>query len=144
MRTQTALSALLLDHYRRMAASGAALIVVENAIVDPTGAGTPSAMRVDDDSFIPSLARLARTIKDEGALAFQQINHAGKFAYVAEKAVPSPVQFGETVVKEMTLDEIDCIVEAFASATRRVKEAGFDGVEIHGGTGYLLVQFLST
>ena len=142
--TDGTVSTLLLDHYRRMAASGAALIVVENAMVDPTGAGTPTTLRADDDSFIPSLARLARTIKDEGALAFQQINHAGKFAYVAEKAVPSPVQFGETVVKEMTLDEIDRTVEAFASASRRVKEAGFDGVEIHGGTGYLLVQFLST
>ena len=137
-------STLLLDHYRRMAASGVALIVVENAIVDPTGAGTPSALRVDDDSLIPGLSRLASTIKDEGALAFQQINHAGKFAYVAEKAVPSPLQFGETIVKEMTLDEIDSTVEAFASAARRVKKAGFDGVEIHGGTGYLLVQFLST
>jgi len=57
-------STLLLDHYRRMAASGAALIVVENAMVDPTGAGTPFALRVDDDSFIPGLSRLARTIRD--------------------------------------------------------------------------------
>ena len=141
--TDGTVSTLLLDHYRRMADSGVALIVVENAVVDPKGAGTPFTLRVDDDSFIPGLARLAKTIKDKGAFAFQQINHAGKFAYVAEKAVPSLVQFGETVVKEMTLDEIESTVEAFAAAARRVKKAGFDGVEIHGGTGYLLVQFLS-
>ena len=141
--TDGTVSTLLLDHYRRMAASGVALIVVENAVVDLKGAGTPFTLRVDDDSFIPGLARLAKTIKDKGAFAFQQINHAGKFAYVAEKAVPSPVQFGETVVKQMTLDEIESTVEAFAAAAKRVKKAGFDGVEIHGGTSYLLVQFLS-
>ena len=62
--TDGTVSTLLLDHYGRMADSGVALIVVENAVVDPKGAGTPFTLRVDDDSFIPGLARLAKTIKD--------------------------------------------------------------------------------
>ena len=45
--------------------------------------------------------------------------------------------------KEMTKDEIKYLVNAFAEAARRVKESGFDGVEIHAGHGYMLSQFLS-
>jgi nucleotide-binding universal stress UspA family protein len=45
--------------------------------------------------------------------------------------------------REMTLDEIDSVKDAFGQAAFRAKEAGFDMVELHGATGYLLVQFLS-
>jgi len=136
-------SALVLDHYKAMAASGVSMVVVENASVVPSGAGSPFILRVDEDRYIPGLAELARTIHDEGALAFLQINHAGRYAYMGERLAPSPFKTGEIVPKEMTVEEIREIVKAFAEAARRVKEAGFDGVEIHGGTGYLIVQFLS-
>ena len=54
------------------------------------------------------------------------------------------MRFGEIVIREMPREEINRTAEAYASAALRVKKAGFDGVEIHGGTGYLLVQFLSS
>ena len=134
---------LLLDHYREMAASGAAMIVVEHTGVDPSGLGSPFMLRADNDRYIPGLASLARTIKDEGALAFLQINHTGRYAFGGERLAPSPVKTGDVVPKGMTVEEIDHTVEAFRASARRVKEAGFDGVEIHGGTGYLIVQFFS-
>lgn len=136
-------SPLVLDHYGEMAASGAAMIVVENAAVDPVGMGSPWTIRADEDAYIDGLKQIAGRIKENGALAFQQINHTGRYAFVPEKVAPSAIDLGAGVPKEISADEIDALVQAYADAAVRVKEAGFDGVEIHGGTGYLLVQFLS-
>jgi len=136
-------STLLLDHYREMAASGASLIVVENAAVDPIGSGSPFTLRIDEDRFLTGLSDLAKTIQQEGALAFLQINHTGRYAYVPERIAPSPVESFLGTPREMNENDIDRAIQAFATSALRAKEAGFDGVEIHGGTGYLIVQFLS-
>jgi len=136
-------SDLLLQHYREMAASGVGLLVVENAAVDETGLGSPFSLRVDHDRYLEGLSRLAETIQDEGARAFLQINHAGRYAFMPERLAPSPVGTGRVMPKEMAQEDIDRVVRAYAAGAKRVKAAGFDGVEIHGGTGYLLVQFLS-
>lgn len=136
-------SSLLLDHYREMAASGAAAIVVEHTGVDPSGLGSPYMLRIDDARFIPGLSNLARAIQAEGALAFLQLNHTGRYAYTPERLAPSPVKTGDVVPQEMTQKDIEQVVRAFAAGAGRAREAGFDGVEIHGGTGYLIVQFLS-
>ena len=139
-------SPLFLDYYREVSASGASLIVVENASVDPSGAGSPFILRADDDQFISDLSRLASVIKDEGAFSFLQINHAGRYAFMPNDLLlaPSPIETSRSPYKEVSVEDIDRIVQAYAKSARRVKEAGFDGVEIHGGTGYLLVQFLSS
>ncbi|ROQ93214.1 oxidoreductase [Desulfosoma caldarium] len=134
---------LLLDHYREMARSGAAMIVVENIAVHVTGLGSPYMLRADDDRYLPGLEQLARIIKGEGAVAAAQINHAGRFAYTPERLAPSPFRTGEVVPKEMDERDMETIRQAYAAAGRRLRDAGFDVVEIHGGTGYLLVQFLS-
>jgi len=134
---------LILDHYREMGSSGVGMVVVENASVDISGMGTVKMIRADSDNFLPGLKTLAQTIKSGGAAAIQQINHTGRYAYHAERWGPSLIKYEYVTVREMPKEEIARTVQAYASAARRVKEAGFDGVEIHGGTGYLLVQFLS-
>ena len=136
-------NSLILDHYQEMAASGASLIVVENAAVDPQGMGSPFTLRVDEERFLPGLSGLAKTIHRQGALAFQQINHAGRYAFGTDKIAPSPFETYRVVPREMTPGDMDQVTRAFVTGALRVKEAGFDGVELHGGTGYLLVQFLS-
>jgi len=136
-------NSLILDHYQEMAASGASLIVVENAAVDPKGMGSPFTLRVDEGRFLPGLSGLAKTIHRQGALAFLQINHAGRYAYGTDKIAPSPFETYRVVPREMTPGDMDQVTRAFVTGALRVKEAGFDGVELHGGTGYLLVQFLS-
>jgi NADPH2 dehydrogenase len=138
-------SPLLLEHYRRMAASGVAMVVVENATVDhPTGSGSNRTIRADTDDNLDGLKRLAGTIRSEGALACLQINHAGRFAGAApEPAAPSAVEtFGRTP-RALTESEIGEIQDRFAAAAKRVRDAGFDMVELHGGTGYLISQFVS-
>lgn len=136
-------SPLMLSHYKRMAQSGAALIVVENASITPIGSGSPRTIRCDHDRYLKGLERLAHTIKREKALASLQINHAGRFAQVAEPVSPSAVPaFGQTP-RPLTTKEIRTIRNQFARAARRVQRAGFDSAELHGGTGYLLAQFVS-
>ncbi|RJP68171.1 MAG: NADH:flavin oxidoreductase [Candidatus Abyssobacteria bacterium SURF_17] len=136
---------LLIEHYRVMARSGVALVVVENASIDyPTGSGSNRTLRADTGDNMKGLAKLAMTIKQEGALACLQLNHAGRFAGIAPDPVaPSAVEvFGRTP-RPLTMKEMGEIREKFVAAALRVKQAGFDMVELHGGTGYLLAQFLS-
>ena len=136
-------SPLLLKHYKLMAQSGAALIVVESANIAPGGSGAPRTIRCDHDRYLGGLEGLAAVIRKENALAALQINHAGRFAHVAEPVAPSAVPaFGRTP-RALVKKEIMTIQRQYAKAALRVKKAGFDLVELHGGTGYLLAQFVS-
>ena len=135
-------SELTLDHYKEMASSGAAMVVVENAAVNEAGSGSSFTIRTDDDQYLEGLSKLAMVIKDQGAIAVQQINHAGMYAFSPDPVAPTGGPEGAPP-REMSLEDIDLTVEAFAAAAARVKAAGFDGVEIHGGTGYLIDQFIS-
>jgi len=137
-------SQLMLDHYSEMASSGVAMIVVENIAVTQSGMGSTFMLMADDDRYVPGLSDLARNIKDRDAIAFAQINHAGRYAYTSERIAPTEIKTGEVIPRQMTKKDIERIIDAYASAAKRIMKAGFDGVEIHGGTGYLLVQFLSS
>lgn len=137
-------SPLILEHYQRMGASGAAMIMVENASIDPAGQGSPFTLRVDEDRFVEGLAKVAQAVKHGGALAGLQINHAGRYAYGDGAMAPSAVAMGDKAPpRAMTIQDIKQVVKAYAAAASRVRAAGFDLVELHGGTGYLLAQFLS-
>jgi 2,4-dienoyl-CoA reductase (NADPH2) len=142
--TDNEVNDLVLDYYGEMAESGAALVIVENATVEPCGLGNPRTMLVSEDRFVPGLARLAATIKARGVPAVLQIHHAGRYARRADRIAPSPMTTWGVTPKEMDQADVDRVVEAFAAGARRAKEAGFDAVELHGGTGYLLTQFLSS
>lgn len=136
-------SPLLLKHYERMAQSGAALIVVENASIAPGGSASPRTIRCDHDRYLGGLGGLAAVIRKGGALAALQINHAGRFAHVAEPVAPSAVPVFDRTPRALVKKEMMTIQRQYAKAALRVKKAGFDLVELHGGTGYLLAQFVS-
>jgi 2,4-dienoyl-CoA reductase (NADPH2) len=90
------------------------------------------------------LSELAEIIKKEEVLACLQINHAGRFAFAAEQPLaPSAVETFGRLPRAISKEEIGEIVDQYANAALRVKRAGFDMVELHGGTGYLLAQFVS-
>jgi len=136
-------SPLPLHHYRLMAQSGAAMIVVENASISTGGSGAQRTIRCDHNRYLGSLEQLADTIKGQKARAALQINHAGRFAHVPSPVAPSAVEtFGRTP-KALSRSEIRTIRKQYANAARRAKQAGFEAVELHGGTGYLLSQFVS-
>ncbi|WP_066637457.1 oxidoreductase [Desulfolucanica intricata] len=137
-------SPLQVEHYRNIARGGAAMIVVENAVINHRRSWFGRLLRIDQDSFIPELEKLARTIKAEGVISCCQISHSGRFAQVEKPVSASAVPaFDGPVPEEMTIEEIHNTIDDYVMAAQRVKQAGFDMVEIHGGTGYLPAQFLS-
>jgi NADPH2 dehydrogenase len=138
-------SELILDHYRLMAKSGVAMVVVENATVDhPTGSGSNRTLRLDTDDNLTGLSKLAAAMKGQGTITCLQLNHAGRFAGMADPALaPSAVQTFGRMPRALTKEEMRTIAKKFAEAAVRVKTAGFDMVELHGGTGYLLSSFIS-
>jgi NADPH2 dehydrogenase len=140
-----AVSDMLLEHYRLMASSGVAMVVVENASVDhPVGSGSNRTLRADTDDNLDGLKQLASTIKQEGALACLQINHAGRFAHATQEPLaPSAVNTFGRMPRALENAKINYTIDKYATAAARAKSAGFDMVELHGGTGYLLAQFLS-
>jgi 2,4-dienoyl-CoA reductase (NADPH2) len=139
----------LIDFYRTRAEGGVALISVGYATVDELS-GTPLNIGAHHDGCIPGLARLASAIHEGGALAAVQLNHAGRYnasfflggkTPVAPSAVPS--RLTKETPRELSVTEIEETVVRFADAAARVREAGFDLVEILAGTGYLISAFLS-
>ncbi|MGD1986492.1 MAG: NADH:flavin oxidoreductase [Desulfobacterales bacterium] len=137
------ISRLLLHHYHEMAQSGAAMVMAENASITASGSGSPRTIRCDHNRYLKGLETLADAIHMGKSLAGLQINHAGRFAHVSESVAPSAIPaFGKTP-RALTQREIITIQKQFAKAALRVQKAGFDLVELHGGTGYLLAQFVS-
>jgi len=134
---------LVVDFYDEMAASGVGLVIVENVAVEPCGLGQPRTMLVSEDRFLPGLTRLARAIQARGVPAILQIQHAGRYAHRPDRIAPSEVPAWGAMPRAMDQADIDRVIRAFADGARRAREAGFDGLELHGGTGYLLPQFLS-
>lgn len=136
-------SELLLEYYKEIGKSGIALCIVENAAIDKNGSGGPFMIRIDNDVYLEGLKKLANTIKSCGTFAILQLNHAGKYTYLPEKFAPSKINVWGSSTIELSIPQIKEIIRSFASAAKRVKITGFDGVELHGGTGYLLAQFFS-
>ncbi|GAB2991759.1 NADH:flavin oxidoreductase/NADH oxidase [Actinotalea caeni] len=153
-------------HYTSRAAGGVGLVMVEATGVVPEGRISPYDLGLWDDAQTEDFARLARGIREAGAVPSIQLGHAGRKAssdrpwlggkfigeenYVGEQSYgwapvsPSPLAFpGSPVPQELTHDEVQAVVAAFAQAARRADEAGFDVVEIHAAHGYLLHSFLS-
>ena len=134
--------------YQELARGGVGLIITGHLYVHPGGKAHPEMTGVYADDLIPDLAKLTEAVHREGGRIVAQINHGGmqcSSETVEQTSAPSDV--GAPLVKrparEMTRDEIELTIEAYAQAARRVKEAGFDGVQIHAAHGYLIGQFLS-
>lgn len=136
-------------YYRERAKGGAGLIITETCPVDPSGRHRARSLCVYDDSFLPGLLRLVTAVHDQGAAIALQLHHAGRLAGSEitgrTPLAPSPIPLtsGSIVPETTTLEEIEEILSRFGRAAKRAKEAGFDAVEIHGGHGYLIHQFLS-
>jgi len=143
-------SSAILEYYQEKSAGGYfSLIIVEHSFVQQAGKASANQLSVANDSVIDGLKKLATIIQSNGTNAVMQINHAGSATAqevtgtmpVGPSAVKNPRKGG--VPHELTKQEISETVAAFGAAARRVKQAGFDGVEIHSAHGYFLNQFFS-
>lgn len=141
----------MIDYYAERAQGGVGLIVIEYCYIDEKESKAAICqLGVQNDHMISGLSDLAENIKAHGAAAVLQICHAGNQTTPAmmgkQPVAPSavPCQFLGVTPRELNLNEIEEIQNAFASAAGRAKQAGLDGVELHGAHGYLMDQFLSS
>ncbi|TFG21006.1 MAG: hypothetical protein EU530_01570 [Promethearchaeota archaeon] len=140
---------ILINYYELRAKGGVGLIIVEGAYFDPVGAGTSKMLGIDSNKRIPKFRKLVKALNKHGTRTLLQIYHAGaqstSFMIGLQGVGPSAVPFemsGETP-RPLTKDEIKKMVREYGKACLRARKAGFDGVEIHAGHGYLLNQFFS-
>jgi 2,4-dienoyl-CoA reductase-like NADH-dependent reductase (Old Yellow Enzyme family) len=151
-----------LVHLGSRAVGGAALVFTEATGVQEIGRISPGDTGIYLDSHVDSWRPIAQFIREQGAVAGMQLAHAGRKAsteapWLGGKPIalnngggwipvaPSAVPFDQsyTVPKEMTLPEIEGVVNDFEAGARRALDAGFQVVEIHAAHGYLLHEFYS-
>ncbi len=139
----------LFELYEGLAKGGVGLIITGYAFVSHDGKSPFIGMQgIDKDEYIPKYRKLVDTVHQHGAKIAMQIVHCGrqttKEAIGMQPLAPSPVKDKSLFVMpgEMTNEDIERIIEAFAQASRRVMESGFDAVQIHGAHGFLINQFL--
>lgn len=141
----------LVAYYEERAKGGAGLIIVEFTCIDyEYGKGFIRQLRLDDDRFIPGIHRIAEAVHQYGAKTFVQIHHAGRqssSALINGKQIVAPSNLACTAIgeepRELTTAEVKELVNKFVQTAVRCKQAGIDGVEVHGAHGYLINQFLS-
>jgi 2,4-dienoyl-CoA reductase-like NADH-dependent reductase (Old Yellow Enzyme family) len=134
--------------YEGLVKGGVGLIITGHMYIHPSGKVHAEMTGIYRDDLIPDLTKLAEAVHNSGGKAVVQINHGGMYCRrkaVSETIAPSFVRgdFVSRPAREMTEDEILQVIQAFRDAARRVKSAGFDGVQIHAAHGYLISQFLS-
>jgi 2,4-dienoyl-CoA reductase-like NADH-dependent reductase (Old Yellow Enzyme family) len=151
-----------LVHLGSRAAGGVGLVMVEATAVSPEGRITPGDMGIWGEQHVEPLARIARFVHSQGAIAGIQLAHAGRKGSCEPPwlggarlktpeaggwtvVAPSAIPFQEADPPPIALDEtgIDGVVAAFESAVRRALAAGFTLIELHAAHGYLLHEFLS-
>lgn len=141
----------LIAYHVARARGGTGLIVVQVAGVHPSAKYTSHILMVDDDACVPSFARLADAVHQHGTKIFQQLFHDGRELMESEDGT-LPVALAPSAVpnerfhvmpRAMTGAEIRDMVRCYGDAARRMRQAGFDGLEVVASHGYLPAQFLS-
>lgn len=157
-------NAMMATYYKQRASAG--LIISEATQISDDSQGYSFTPGVYTDEQVAGWKSVTQAVKSQGAAMFCQIWHVGRVSHPvfqkgAQPIAPSALAPVETKVwiadehgngnmvdcvepRAMTQDDIDRVVSDFAYAAKRAIEAGFDGVEIHGGNGYLIDQFLRT
>jgi 2,4-dienoyl-CoA reductase-like NADH-dependent reductase (Old Yellow Enzyme family) len=137
----------LIRLYADLARGGAGLIITGHIYVEPCGQYEPMQLGLDRDDRIAPLRKMTDAVHREGGVVFAELSHAGSQSTIPEiqPIAPSSIpnaMFGRPPL-EMTDFDVRRVIAAFGSAAARAKQAGFDGIHIHSGNGYLLSQFNS-
>ncbi len=150
-----------LVHLGSRAVGGAGLVVAEATAVTAEGRISPGDTGLWSDEQARAWSRITRFVEEQGAAAGVQLAHAGRKGStdvpwrggraVAREAGgwtsvgpgPEPFADGFPVPRSLSVADIRGVVDAFAAAARRARDAGFDCIELHMAHGYLVHQFLS-
>lgn len=153
-------TALMADYYRQR--SGAGLIITEATVVSEVGIGWRDTPGLYSDAQTEGWKPVVQAIHDAGSLVFVQLWHCGRASHSSFHpdqglpVAPSAIAInGDTihtpngkepyqVPRALTVEDIAATVEDYKQAAIRAKDAGFDGIEIHGANGYLIDEFLQS
>jgi 2,4-dienoyl-CoA reductase-like NADH-dependent reductase (Old Yellow Enzyme family) len=138
------------NFYHGLNTGGIGLIVTGFAFVSfPLGQAGVGQYGIYNDKMIPGWKGIIKEAHDHGSKIAMQIVHGGiNSGFFAQKdaslcAVSHIPKLAARTHHEMTGDEIEGIIADFIAAGVRVREAGFDAVQLHGAHGYLISQFVS-
>jgi len=142
-------------YYEAIAKGGVGLLIVESCGVEyPLGVQHTIQFHLDDDKYIPGYRQLTEAVHKHGCPVFLQLQHAGPWnptglmpkrdtraaSALTKRELPGP---DFDVPRGLTLTEVKEYVDIWAKAAERAQKAGFDGVEINGGTCHLINTFFS-
>jgi 2,4-dienoyl-CoA reductase-like NADH-dependent reductase (Old Yellow Enzyme family)/thioredoxin reductase len=150
-------------HHGDIARGGAGFIIVGATTPNArTGRPTVTCLVADGDNYVPGLARLAESMHRYGSKCAVQLQHPGRQCAIPryntlganDRVLKLPWSAGHEIIyenaeekgkeiRESSIAEILELVDEFSEAAWRVKQAGFDAVELHAAHGYLLSEFMS-
>jgi 2,4-dienoyl-CoA reductase-like NADH-dependent reductase (Old Yellow Enzyme family) len=149
---------LMAEYYRQRASAG--LILTEATAVDPMGVGYPDTPGIWSAEQVEGWKGVTKAVHEEGGTILLQLWHVGRISHPmylngAAPVAPSAIAASGhvslvrpeqpyPVPRALELSEIPGVIDAYRRGAQLAKEAGFDGVEIHGANGYLLDQFLQS
>ena len=149
---------VMADYYRQRASAG--MIITEGTPISPLGVGYPQVPGLWSAQQTELWKPITAAVHEAGGRILAQIWHVGRVSDptylngqkpVAPSAIPAPgairllrPEKEYETPRALSLEEIKQVIEEFHQGAKNAKEAGFDGVEIHGANGYLLDQFLHT
>ena len=138
----------LINLYTELARGGTGLIITGSLAVDETAAASPTQPFIYSDNYIEGQKRLVKAVHEESDIKIAaQLVHPGRQGFHPKypNVAPSPVKepLLNKVPKELSAEEINVIIRKFVDASRRVYECEYDMVQLHGGHGYLLSNFIS-
>ncbi|PJE64607.1 MAG: alkene reductase [Candidatus Ryanbacteria bacterium CG10_big_fil_rev_8_21_14_0_10_43_42] len=145
-------------YYERRAANDVGLILTEGTIIHPSGDGYPNVPHIYTEKQIEEWKKVTNAVHTAGGKIFCQLWHCGRISHptylngelpVAPSAVQAEgnapgLQEPFPTPRALLQEEVPDIIDMFRTATKNALRAGFDGVEIHGGHGYLIDEFFDT
>lgn len=127
------------------------MVITQATAISKHAQAFKNQISIKDESYLPSMKRLAKAIKSGGAKAVVQLHHGGRMNalnlfdnqdIVSASAVKAERE-NATLPRALSNEEVYQLIDDFVNATKLAIKAGFDGVELHGANTYLIQQFFS-
>jgi N-ethylmaleimide reductase len=147
---------MMVEYYKQRASAG--LILTEATVVTAKGVGYPATPGIYSDEQVKAWQLITKAVHEANGRIFLQLWHCGRASHssfldgdlpVSSSAISIPGELYTPLgmkpyetPRALTFEEVQKVPALFAFGAQRAKEAGFDGVEIHGANGYLIDQFL--
>jgi len=131
--------------YAERARGGCALMVTGGFSPTPEGRMLAGPGTFETDEHAAQHRQIPEAVHREGGRILLQLLHSGRYGYHPDIVAPSPIKspINRDTPREMTDDDIERTIDAYARSAKLAEQAGYDGVEIMGSEGYLITEFLA-